>query len=75
MALRAPEIPLLNAHDFRAHSLAIDVLSHEKDIGILSKKIWCGRDKFEEKAARSRFLFVDGMGSGRGDSDSPGRGY
>ena len=72
MTLRAPEIPLLNAHDFRAHSLAIDVLSHEK--GILSKKIWCGRDKFEEKAARFRFLFVDGVGSGRGDSDSPGRG-
>jgi hypothetical protein len=24
MALRAPEIPLLNAHDFRAHSLAIN---------------------------------------------------
>ncbi len=49
MALRRPEIPLLNAHDFRAHSLAIDVLSNEK--GTLSKKIWWGRDKFEEKVA------------------------
>ncbi len=72
MALRTPEIPLLNAHDFMAHSLAVNVLSNEK--GTLSKKIWCEKDKFEEKAGRFRFLFVDGVGSGRGDSDSPGRG-
>ncbi len=73
MALCAPEIPLLNAHDFRAHSLAIDVLSNGK--GTLSKKIWWGRDKFEKKEARFTLTrIVDGVGSGRGDSDSPGRG-
>ncbi len=71
MTPRVPEIPLLNAYDFRAHSLAIDVLPNEKST--LSKKIWWGKEKVEERRRDSGFLFVDGVGSGRGESDSPGR--